>query len=73
MDEDFLSSTKMWRARTLQVFYTRGTPGMSFERGRDHASVDWKRNCVTLAKRKTRQWKTRTMYTQELHIHALSG
>ena len=40
MDEDYLISTKMLRARTLQVFYTRGTPGMSFERGRDHASVD---------------------------------
>ena len=40
MDEDYLISTKMLRARTLQLFYTRETPGMSFERGRDHASVD---------------------------------
>ena len=30
-----------------QVFYTRETPGMSFERDRGHASVDWTRNCVT--------------------------
>ena len=28
MDEDYLISTKIWRARTLQVFYTRETPGM---------------------------------------------
>ena len=31
MDEDYLISTKMRRARTLQVFYTRKTPGMSFK------------------------------------------
>ena len=47
MDEDYLISTKMWRARILQVFYTRKTFGMSFKRGRDDTFVDWKRNCVT--------------------------
>ena len=40
MDEDYLISTTMCRARTLQAFYTRVTPGMSFKRGRDHATVD---------------------------------
>ena len=39
MDEDYLISTKIGRPRTPQVFYTRGTPGMSFKRGRAHASV----------------------------------
>ena len=34
MHEDYLILTKMWRARTLLVFYTRGTVGMSFKRGR---------------------------------------
>ena len=69
MDEDYLISTKMWPARTLQVFYTCGTPGMSFERGRDPTSVDWKRNCVT--KTQDKIWKTPTFYTKQLHIHAL--
>ena len=32
MDEVYLISTKIWRARTLQVFYTRGKPGMSFKK-----------------------------------------
>ena len=40
MHEDHLISRKMLLARTFQVFYTRGTPGMSFKKGRDHASVD---------------------------------
>ena len=47
LEENYSISTKMWRARTLQVFYTRGTPGMLFKRGPDHACVDWKRNSVT--------------------------
>ena len=47
MHEDNLKSTKIWRARTIQVSYTGGKPGMSFKIGQDHASVDWKRNCVT--------------------------
>ena len=33
MHEDHLTSKKMELARTFQVFYTRGTPGMSFKKG----------------------------------------
>ena len=47
MDEDYLISTTMWRDLTRQVFYTRGTTGMSFKWGQHHASADWKRNYVT--------------------------
>ena len=72
MDEDYLISTEMWRARTLQVFYTRGTPGMSLERGRDYASVDWKRNCVTeLNARRGNGWHLRCIHNNYTSTHFL--
>ena len=72
MDEHYLISTKMWRARTLQVFYMRGTPGMSFKEGETMHLLSEKTRLCHIAKRKRRQWKTPTLYTQQLHMHELS-
>ena len=63
-------------------FFLLETPPKSVKKGRNTRDVIWKRAkpCICwlktqlchIATRKTRQWKTPTMYTQQLHIHALS-